>query len=192
MRMFFLWLILAVTITGCSKKEETSQYQPPSQSSSAASMAMAPASSEQSKALMQQAVSYLNQKDPTKAIMSLNEAIKASPNDPAPILVLAELYMRLNNYPGAIGYFEKALQLDPSNGQGFYLMGLCYGLSGNMEMAQKAVERSALIFQQKRDEANFKRSVVTLQQMMEAKTTAVSSTVAVPKVQGDGKSMSGK
>ncbi len=174
----FLVLVLMV-VSGCGQKENASQKQPQYSGPSAPIALNSPAGTGSSKALMQKAVEFLNQRDATKAIVALNQAVQENPNDPEPLLVLAELYMRLNNYPGAVGYFEKAVQLDPANGQAFYLLGLCYGLAGKMDLAQKAVERSALIFQQKRDEANFRRSVAALQQMMESQA-AVSSTVALP------------
>jgi tetratricopeptide (TPR) repeat protein len=46
------------------------------------------------------------------ALQLMNELVERYPNEPSPHRQLADLHMRCGNYPQAVMYFEKALQLE--------------------------------------------------------------------------------
>ncbi len=172
MKNFFIFIAVVFLLVGCGSKNESRS----SQSSPQLGASTLVGSSQGS--LVKQGVQFLNQKDFSRAIMAFNQAVKQNPNDPEPHFILGEVYMRTNNIKGAIASFENVVRVQPDNGQAFYLLGLCYGLAGDQETAQKAIERSAVIFQQKRDEEDFKRALLTLQQMKAVDEKSVSSTAA--------------
>ncbi len=166
-------LLTAVVLVGCDNKNQSAQ-------TSSSLTRFTPDSRQQSQSkemLIQRGVAALNQKDIATAIQNFSQATTVDPSDPQPHFVLAEVYMRLNNLPKAIESFERVIQLQPDNGQAFFLLGVSYGLNGDRETAKKALERSAVIFQQKKDEENFKRAVVNLQQIMQVEEEMVSSNV---------------
>ena len=167
MKIITLLLMFVFFGTGCGQKDPA-----PQPSEMVKTQMEAPA-----KNYIQEGVAYLNKSDVASAIHSFNKAIIQNPQDPKPHLILAEVYMHLQKFDYAITNLDRAVVLDPNNGSAYFLRGICRGLGGDRKTAIKDVERSVAIFQQKKDEENFKKALLTLQQMMASENEAANKPV---------------
>lgn len=113
-------------------------------------------------------VRQLKQGNPLAAIKSLNLAIRQSPLESKSYLLLGETYMRLKQYDRAADTFLAASRVAPNEGEIYYLLAVNYGLSGDLNLAQLNARKSVLLFQQEKDEKNFKKSLALLQGLMKA------------------------
>ena len=98
-----------------------------------------------------------------EAVQSFQKAIRKNPNDIRAYLILGEVNMRLKNYQGAIDTLKASLNVDPNNGGAYYLLAVSTGLKGDREEAVKYAQRSAVIFKDKKDEENLKKSLTLVQ-----------------------------
>lgn len=163
MNIVLLLLVVAFLGAGCGQNNTTASQVPGKD--------QAPMGAKGEK-YIQEGVDYLNKAELADAIKSFNKAVALNPRDPKPYFILAEVYMRLNNYENAIANLNNVIALESDNGPAFYFLGICKGLSGNRKEAIVDIEHSVAIFQQKKDEVNFKKALTTLQQMMQAENVA--------------------
>ncbi len=112
-----------------------------------------------------QGMQYLQDSDIKNAIRSFDQAIKQDPKNPKNYLVLGEVYMRLKNYDSAVDALTGASRVDPDNGDTFYLIAVARSFQGRNEEAIVAAQRSIEIYVKKKDEENFKRSVMLLERL---------------------------
>ena len=98
-----------------------------------------------------------------EAVQSLQKAIRKNPQDTRPYLVLAEIYMRLQNYQSASDALQAVLNIDPGNGGAAYLLAVSTGLKGERAQAVEIAKKAAEIFKLKKDEVNLKKSLALIQ-----------------------------
>ncbi|MCK5214645.1 MAG: tetratricopeptide repeat protein [Candidatus Omnitrophica bacterium] len=108
-------------------------------------------------------ISYLQQGNAAEAIKSFDESIKQYPTDPRRYMVLAHTYMRLKNYSRAIDTYTAALRYAENKGEVYYLLAVCYGLTGNQSMTQESIQKSIEMFTQDRDEVNLAKALAFIQ-----------------------------
>jgi len=154
-----VFFILISLLSGCERKSDSSAS--PSRPPSAQEINL-------EDNYIQQGVAFLNKSDLPAAIHSFNKAIAQNPQDPKPRMILAEVYIRIKNYEGAVNNLNSVVALQPDNAAAYYFLGICKGLMGDRKTAIENVQRAVAIFQQKKDEENFKKALLTLQQMMQA------------------------
>jgi tetratricopeptide (TPR) repeat protein len=75
---------------------------------------------------------------PEKAISTLQEAIRLSPDMPETHFVLANLYMGRNDYDQAIPEYQRAVSLDPRQTEALYLIGVAYFNRKDFKHARQA------------------------------------------------------
>ena len=160
MKNLIFFSMAVILFCGCGQNKTSSEPPQAQQSLSAG----------QDNNYIKEGVAYLNKGDVASAIHNFNKAIVQNPRDAKPYMILAEVYMRLQNYKNAIENLNHVVVLEPDNGPAYYFLGICYGLNGNKKEAIKSLERSVFIFQQIKDEENFKKAVTILQQMTESQT----------------------
>ena len=111
----------------------------------------------------QEGLKFIEKAAVPEAVQSFQKAIRKNPNDVRAYLILGEVNMRLKNYQGAIEALKASLNVDPMNGGAYYLLAVSLGLNGDREEAVKVAERSAVIFKEKKDEENLKKSLALIQ-----------------------------
>ena len=118
--------------------------------------------------LLKAGMEYLSQAKIPEALKVLNQAVLLDPGDASVSFVLAQTYMHLKRYDNALGVLDKVIKLEPDNGEAYYFKSLASGLSGDREQALEAAQKSVVIFQEKRDEKNFKRALGLLRGLSSA------------------------
>lgn len=108
------------------------------------------------------AVELLNQGDVPNAVINFQKAIQEAPQDVQRYTTLAQLYLRLQQYERAAALLVQAVSVDPNNGETFYLLSMAYGFQQDFENAKQSAQRSAQIFSEARDEANFRKALILL------------------------------
>lgn len=122
--------------------------------------------------LLKMGMEYLNQSKIPEAIYSFNQAVLLDPSDASSSFVLAQTYMHLKKYENALSVLDNVITMQPDNGQAYYLKGITSGLAGNKQQAIEAAQKSIAIFQEKKDENNFKRAIALLQGLSAANNPA--------------------
>ena len=79
---------------------------------------------------------YLKTGEPEKAIDILVEDLASSPKDIGKRMLLAKIYIHLNNTDGAIEQYRKILEFDPDNIQSLLRFGILLIKNGSMEEAR--------------------------------------------------------
>ena len=120
---------------------------------------------------LQEGTALLKKGDTTEAIRVFQQAMLQNPQNPQPPYILGQLYMHLSHYDVAGRYFQRVIAVDPDNGQAYLLLGGCYDLQGKRTQAIKSVEKSAEIFQRKKDKENLEESLVILRRLVESRNT---------------------
>ena len=167
MRTMIGLFLIGILACGCGSKEKTSQEE---NDNSTGQPDMKQAASDSSlegkkQKLLKIGMTHLNKAEIPEAVKTFNEAIKLDPNDTRPYFILAETYMHLQNYEGALAVLDNVIKLEPQNGHAYYLKGIVSGLSGKKPEAVEAAQKSIMIFKEKQDEENFKRSLALLQEL---------------------------
>lgn len=128
---------------------------------------------EEGKNLVAQGMEYLKNNDIKNAIVSFDQSIKNDPTNVANYLVLGEVYLKLQNFSGAIDTLTAASKIDPRNGMVYYLLAMSKKMRGQEKDEMQAVEdakKSVLSYQMAKDEEGFKRAVVLLKSLQDAAT----------------------
>lgn len=112
--------------------------------------------------LIKAGTEYLAQGKIPEAIKALNQAVLLDPSDASSSFVLAQTYMHLKRYDNALGVLDHVIQRHPDNGEAYYFKSLASGFFGDTEQALEAAKQSVAIFQEQRDEKNFKRALILL------------------------------
>ena len=170
----FVLGFLAIVISGCGtpppeETVESPQDIPAAVSTKQAKLAaagQAAVAQEQSRKFIEKGLEQLKQSKIQDAIKSFDEAIKASPRDLRGYVVLGQTYLRSRNYDRAIDTFTAATHVAPQDGEVYFMLATSYQLAGKKEQAIKSVQRSAEIFQQKKDQANFRKAVMFMQSLI--------------------------
>ncbi len=118
---------------------------------------------------LKQGAEQLKKYNIKEAIMSFYQAIANDPQDVEPHLVLGGLFMKMKNYDKAIEHYKRAGELQPDNGQIFFILARCYGLKGDNEQALNNVKRSILIFKAKNDNNHYQPALILLRMLRESK-----------------------
>ena len=149
------WLILLASFfTGCGSRETVLEKK-------------------QAGNFIEEATVLLKKGNVIEAVKIFQKEIVRNPQDTQAPFILAQLLMQLGNYPVAVAYFKRVIELEPDNGRAYLLLGGCYDLQGEKDEAILNVQKSVQIFNQQRDEQNFKQSVVILHSLVESKNKPV-------------------
>lgn len=171
MRKIIGFVLAGIFLYGCSAGEKA----PAAKQESDSRMSVL----EQNKQkLVKAGMEYLNQGKIPEAIKILNQAVLLDPGDASTSFVLVQTYIHLKRYESAVGILDNIIKMQPDNGEAYYFKGVASGLAGNREEAMEAAKKSVAIFQEKRDEQNFKRAVVLLQGLAAFPKDAVSSNIS--------------
>ncbi len=174
MRKIIGFILAGIFLYGCSANDKASAMKQETDSRMSAL--------EQTKQkLLKAGMEYLNQGKIPEAIKTLNQAVLLDPRDASTSFVLAQTYMHLKRYESALGILDNVIKMEPNNGEAYYFKSVASGLSGNKQHALEAAKKSIAIFQEKRDEKNFKKAVVLLQGLSSANNPAGLSSNANPK-----------
>jgi tetratricopeptide (TPR) repeat protein len=92
-------------------------------------------------------LSFLNSTgDKDKAIAYLEAQLATRPNDLSLINQIATLYQKNNNFAKALEYFEKRANMDPTNKEAWYTLGVnCWARSYNGGLAVSQEEREQVV-----------------------------------------------
>ena len=156
MRKIFCLVCIGIFMSGCGsrdaapKKEEARDY-------------------------IKEGTEFLAKGELQEAIKIFREAVTRNPNDTKAYFVLAQTYLHLKDYNNALDNFKTVTTLEPDNGEAYLLLGGCYDLLGKKDEAIQNVKKSVMIFEKKRDEASFKRSVAILRRLMGVNTMSVNN-----------------
>ena|SRR3989338_851562 len=161
MRKIISFVLVGIFLYGCSANEKASATK---QEADSRMSALA----QNKQKLLKAGMEYLNQGKIPEAIKTLNQAVLMDPRDASTSFVLAQTYLHLKRYESAAGVLDNVIKMEPDNGEAYYLKGVAGGLLGNREEAMEAAKKSVAIFQEKRDEKNFKRAIVLLQGLSSA------------------------
>ncbi|MCD4780175.1 MAG: tetratricopeptide repeat protein [Candidatus Omnitrophica bacterium] len=146
----FLVLFLIVLLAGCGSPKKT-KYQ----------------GVEADNNYVEKGMKFLSQGDVLKAIKNFDMAIKNDPNNIKNYLTLAQVYIRLKNYPRAIDTLSAATRVDPINGDVYYLLSVSQRLNGDLKGAIDSAKKSVVLFQRSGDQDNFSRSAGVLKKLMQ-------------------------
>jgi Tfp pilus assembly protein PilF len=83
--------------------------------------------------------------DDAALVQALEEQANSNPQSPAPRLKLADDFYDHGKYEQAIGWYQKALQLDPNNVNASTDLGTCYFNVGKVDDALRQFHRSLAI-----------------------------------------------
>ena len=159
MRKIMTLVLMGVLLYGCSANDKTkTQGNTEADNVAAAKTAM-------KEKLLKAGLTYINEAKIPEALKALNQAVMLDPNDASTSFVLAQTYMHLKKYDNALGVLDNVVRLAPDNGEAYYLKSIASNLSGNKQQAMEAAQKSVAIFQEKRDEQNFKRAIVLLREL---------------------------
>lgn len=145
MKKFFIGVILVFFIVGCGKKEPVAKIN-----------------------YIEEGLKYLAQQDLGNALKSFDLAIQKNPKNVETYLMVAEIYFKLKNYAGAEALGLKALQLDPENGDVYYLLAMARGAQGNEKEAFELLKSSLQAFSQRQQQEKAEMVVGLLQRMVGA------------------------
>ena len=82
----------------------------------------------------------------------MRQAIAADPSDAAAYHYLGRYYeLKVNNYPLALSYFEKALQRSPENVQSLHFRAFCLHMMGQRAEARAAYETAIRVMEARRE-----------------------------------------
>jgi len=79
--------------------------------------------------------------DPDKAIEELNITLSLNPNETFALNSLGYIYMRRKEYPQALGYFQKQMELRPENLNAYDSLAECYFRAGMVEEAKRTLRK---------------------------------------------------
>lgn len=148
MRKYFVIVLSLIFLAGCGgEKDSTQPYKGVASKKDYVALGM----------------KFLSESDVQRAIQSFDMAIRQDPKNVENYLILGQVYMRLNGFTKAIDTFSAATKVDENNGEAFYFLALASMLNGDKELAVNAVQKSAEIFLQQKDEEKLKRSLVLYQ-----------------------------
>ncbi len=85
---------------------------------------------------------YAELKNYEQATAMATELLKESPNDPELLATLGEIQLRNNQYPAAIGSFEKILAADPRNAKAVFLSGIAHIKAGDKSKGESLCDRA--------------------------------------------------
>jgi tetratricopeptide (TPR) repeat protein len=148
-KKFFVFLLIVV-LTGCGSPRQAG-YE----------------GVEADKNYIKKGMTSLSQGDVLAAIKSFDMAIKNDPKNIKNYLTLAQVYIRLRNYPRAIDTLSAATRVDPLNGDVYYLLSVSQRLNGDLKGAINSAKKSVVLFQRSGDQDNFGRSAGVLKKLME-------------------------
>ena len=89
------------------------------------------------------AYDYTNQADSALTIYGM--LAKQYPTDHQPYYESGVVYFRQKNYDKAVGFFQKAVIINPNHFRSHYMLGLVYALQGRLSEAMMALEVSLLV-----------------------------------------------
>ncbi len=81
------------------------------------------------------------QRDLLKAMDSFKKVVNITPGDKnteEALLKLGAVYTELERFNDAVGAFDKAIQINPSNARAHYMLGLAYSKAGQKDLAAQA------------------------------------------------------
>ncbi len=148
MKKLFYLALSVILLAGCAGRESD-------------------AKTESHQNLVAEGADLLKKGDIVQAVKVLQEAVVQDPQDTQAAFILAQLFLKMKNYDQAAGLFQRITEIDPANGHAYLLLGGCYDLLGKRNDAIESVKKSVAVFEQKKDEQNFKQSLAVLRSLME-------------------------
>ncbi|MFP4473795.1 MAG: tetratricopeptide repeat protein [Candidatus Omnitrophota bacterium] len=116
---------------------------------------------------IQTAVGYLQEAQVAEAIAEFDKAIRSDPSNVQAYLLLAQVYMRMNEFDRAVDTYLAAQRVEPDSGEIYYLLAIANGLRGQKDLAVQNAEKSLMIFQKEQNQENFRRALALLQGLAE-------------------------
>jgi len=85
----------------------------------------------------------LDEKKPAAALARVQSRLAASPNDAGLLLIAANVYTAMNDWPKAEASYRKVLELDPANVDAYNKLGAVYLAENRLDEARKSFEDMA-------------------------------------------------
>lgn len=109
---------------------------------------------EYSRALLGHAAALMKT-DPRQAEKVLLQAVQLAPGSSRGYFKLGQLYLKREDYPTAISYYNRAAELDPAFAKTFFNLGYAYMKTQSWELAEKSFRRVVKLTPPYLDEALF-------------------------------------
>ena len=152
-------IILGLLVAGCGLGPDTSE----ADSASVGQRNQQVSQPQEMRPMVARAVNLIQSGDIGGGLRALDEAIMADPRDIQAYTLLGQAYLHLNQLDRAFDTFGAGLRVDPDHGELHYMVAIVNGLNGRRDLAIESAERALAIFQQERDEDNFRRTLGLLQ-----------------------------
>ncbi len=166
-KIFIGVMTMSLFLVGCGSHEDATGVETQSESKQVAST-VSPDSAIGAQQLIEQGKKHLNERDVPLAIKNFHDAIVENPRGEEAYLILGQTYMELQSYDRAIETLSALTKVDPGNGKAYYLLAVANGMGGHKELAKKNAQMSVEIFQGKKDQENFLKSLALLQGLLKS------------------------
>ncbi len=83
------------------------------------------------------------------AIETCNEGLKLNTRDARFLVTIGRSYLELKRYTDAIGYFEKAISINPDYGYNYFYLGRIFMAQGKLILAETAFSASIMLTRDK-------------------------------------------
>ena len=163
MRNGIVLVLSLIALVGCGNKQEKSAQQENTSFEGTA----------QKLDYVSQGIVFLKQGEVSKAIQSLDQAIKEDPTNAEKYIVLGQVYTQLHRPDRAVDTLSAAAKVAPTNGEVFYLLGLNMALDGRMQESMAVTQKSLQIFQNERNQEKFTRSLALLKDIQDGKVKQI-------------------
>ena len=165
MKKIICWLAAGIFLSGCGSQEQSQKENQTSSTETQMKMARPQNQDLENKKhlLIKAGMDHLNKAEVAEAVKAFGEAIKIDPADTSAYFILAQTYLRLQNFEDAVNVLNSVIKIEPDNGLAYYLKSVASGASGKKQEAIEAAQKSVALFQEHRDEDNFKRALALLQ-----------------------------
>lgn len=167
----WLWFMAAVVVlTGCGENKAAKQKQQTTTVQSNVDY-------------IAQGMEALRQTKIEDAIQSFNNAIRQSPTNIERYLFVAEVYLRMKYYQGAVDVLNAAAQIAPQNGDVFFRMALTYYLrdeSGDLDIAENAIGQSLQLFLTQKNKEKFELAHALYQDIKKKQQEETPTTPVMP------------
>jgi len=166
MKNLWLFVALGFLFYGCGSPQQDQGQQ--SQAPISRRKIVTPSKIQDSKKLVAEGISHLQEAEIEEAIKSFDDAIRKNPLDPEPYIILGQTYIRLKLFDRAVDTFSAASRIAPARGDIHYLLAISYGLKGQENLAKQSARRSIELFRQDNDEENFLKALALLQGLLKS------------------------
>jgi tetratricopeptide (TPR) repeat protein len=96
--------------------------------------------------LYRQAREKVNAREYTQAMDFLHQAVKIAPHHIRSLIEIGNCHDNLNQSDKAILYYERVIQIDPSQAEAWFNKGMCMKKTGNDKEAALCIERAIELY----------------------------------------------